>query len=65
MPYLDRDGVDIFYEQQGAGDTTVLLSHGFSATSSMWHEKVKALALKHRVITWGMRGHGKSNSPNG
>lgn len=64
MPFLDRDGVDIYYEQQGAGDATILLSHGYSATSSMWRGQVEALRHDFCVITWDMRGHGQSSSPD-
>ena len=35
MPYLDRDGVRIYYEERGAGPA-VLLTHGYSASARMW-----------------------------
>ena len=65
MPTLERDGVSIFYEQHGIapGSPTILLSHGYSATSAMWAGQVKALADKYNIITWDMRGHGQSDSP--
>ena len=62
MAYLDRDGVRIYYEDHGSGPA-VLLSHGYSATSRMWEGQVAALKDRYRVITWDMRGHGKSDSP--
>lgn len=64
MPMLDREGVRINYEMAGEGPT-VLLTHGFSASSAMWRDNVPALVeAGHRVITWDMRGHGKSDSPD-
>ena len=65
MTTLERDGVSIFYEQHGIapGSPTILLSHGYSATSAMWAGQVKALADKYNIITWDMRGHGQSDSP--
>lgn len=63
MPFIDRDGVRIFYEAAGDGPP-VLLSHGYSATSRMWQGQVEALAPRYRVITWDMRGHGQSDSPD-
>lgn len=64
MPKLARDGVDIHYEMHGAGPT-VLLSHGYSASSAMWRANVPALVeAGHRVVTWDMRGHGQSASPD-
>jgi pimeloyl-ACP methyl ester carboxylesterase len=62
MPYLDRDGVDIYYEDHGQGPA-VLLSHGYSATSRMWAGQIAALAPRYRVVVWDMRGHGESDCP--
>ena len=63
MPVLEREGVDIHYRIEGDGPA-VLLTHGFSASSAMWHQNVPALvAAGYRVITWDMRGHGQSASP--
>ena len=63
MPHLDRDGVKIYYDSTGDGPP-VLLSHGYSATAAMWANQVAALSDKYRVITWDMRGHGQSDSPD-
>lgn len=62
MPYIDRDGVKIFYDDSGTGPV-VLLSHGYAATSEMWDGQVAALSGRYRIITWDMRGHGRSDSP--
>lgn len=62
MAYLTRDGVNVYYEDHGSGPP-VLLSHGYSATSQMWTGQVAALKDKYRVITWDMRGHGQTDSP--
>ena len=68
MAYLQRDGVNIHYHDHGAhtaqsSGRAVLLSHGYSATSNMWAGQVAALA-GYRLITWDMRGHGQSDSPD-
>jgi pimeloyl-ACP methyl ester carboxylesterase len=62
MPTLNRKGVNIYYEVHGAG-LTMLLTHGFSATSEMWKANITALSQKYRVIVWDMRGHGQSDYP--
>ena len=62
MAHINRDGVKIYYEDHGRGPA-VLLSHGYSATSGMWKSQVEALQDRYRVITWDMRGHGQSDSP--
>ena len=62
MPYLNRDGVQIYYEQRGQGPA-VLLSHGYSASARMWDGQMKALSDRYHLITWDMRGHDRSDSP--
>ena len=62
MPKLDRDGVQIHYEVHGKGPA-LLLTHGFSATGEMWRGQLEALTPDFTVITWGMRGHGRSDYP--
>jgi pimeloyl-ACP methyl ester carboxylesterase len=62
MPTLTRDGIEIWYESRGTGPA-LLLTHGFSATCEMWRGQVEAFARDWRVITWDVRGHGRSGSP--
>lgn len=62
MPVLPRDGVNIYFEVHGSGPA-VLLTHGYSATSQMWSGQIESLAADHTLITWDMRGHGRSDSP--
>ena len=63
MATLNRDGVNLYYEVHGEGPT-ILLTHGYSATSQMWAGQVDALSKDHRLVTWDMRGHGRSDSPD-
>ncbi|HVA73587.1 MAG TPA: alpha/beta fold hydrolase [Acidimicrobiales bacterium] len=69
MPELDRDGVAIHYEVHGphAGEArgpALLLSHGYGATTQMWNGNLPALARDRVVVTWDIRGHGRSDSPD-
>ncbi len=65
MPYIDRDGVNIYYDAQGPkGALPVLLSHGHAAATQMWAAQVEALRQKFRIITWDLRGHGRSDCPD-
>ncbi len=63
MATINRGGVNIYFEDHGSGPA-VLLSHGYSATSQMWTGQVAALSDRYRVITWDMRGHGQTDSPD-
>jgi pimeloyl-ACP methyl ester carboxylesterase len=63
MPQLNRDGVKLHYEVHGSGPP-LLLTHGYSSTSAMWQGQIEALAKRHTLILWDMRGHGQSDYPD-
>jgi pimeloyl-ACP methyl ester carboxylesterase len=63
MPYLNRNGVNIYYEERGSGPA-VLLSHGYSASARMWKAQMDALSDRYHLIAWDMRGHDRSDSPD-
>src|SRR2546423_8416337 len=63
MAYLDRDGVGIYYESTGSGPA-FLLTHGFAASSRMFASNVDALAKDHTVVSWDLRGHGRTDYPD-
>ena len=60
---LNRDGINLHYEIHGLGPT-ILLSHGYSATSEMWQGQIAPLSRGHQLILWDMRGHGQTDSPD-
>ena len=62
MPFLDRNGIKIYYEDHGHGPA-ILMSHGYSATCRMWDAQIAAFAPRHRIIVWDMRGHGETDDP--
>lgn len=62
MSTLDRDGLRIHYEVVGRGPA-LLLTHGFTGSSADFEKCRDALARENTVITWDLRGHGKSDSP--
>lgn len=63
MPSARLNGIDIEYQDGGSGPP-VLLSHGYSATGRMWDGQREALGGRYRVVSWDMRGHGSTSSPD-
>jgi pimeloyl-ACP methyl ester carboxylesterase len=68
MPVLTRPCGKISFEVvKSAQHTTsppLLLSHGFGATSAMFAANVPTFATHRNVITWDLRGHGATESPD-
>jgi len=69
MPYVQNDGVEIFYESVGEG-FPVILQHGLTDNYEGWYGKsrevnyVKTLQDKYQVVLLDARGHGKSGKPH-
>jgi pimeloyl-ACP methyl ester carboxylesterase len=57
------NGIEIEYQDGGQG-SPVLLGHGYSATGRMWDGQRAALGERYRIISWDMRGHGQTESPD-
>jgi len=56
------DGATLHHEVHGAGDATVLLVTGTSASVGLWTAPVlEALAARHRVVVYDHRGMGGSS----
>ena len=69
MPHLSNQGVRIHYRdeyrdqgQKNQGPA-LLLTHGYGASLSMWEPQVAALRDSCRPISWDLRGHAGSDSP--
>ncbi len=64
MPILNHNNGNINYDVKGEGDPIVLI-HGFGLDSRIWGKQVEELSKTNKVITYDMRGFGKSSLPNG
>src|SRR5713226_1388630 len=62
--FVERNGVNIFYEVFGTGEPTVLLLPTWSILHSrFWKAQVPYLARHCRVLTFDGRGNGRSSRP--
>ena len=58
MPFANINGIKVYYEVHGDGDTIVLLHYGFGSTK-MWKDIYPRLVEKgYRVIMYDRRGYG-------
>jgi 3-oxoadipate enol-lactonase len=60
MPYLDLGDARIHYTDEGAGDETIVFSHGLLLSGRMFASQVAHLKGRYRCITFDHRGQGKS-----
>jgi pimeloyl-ACP methyl ester carboxylesterase len=61
--YVERDGVKVFYEVFGDGNSlTLVLTHGWLIChSELWKMQVGYLSRHYRVIKWDWPGNGRSD----
>jgi pimeloyl-[acyl-carrier protein] methyl ester esterase len=62
MAYLERDGGQVYYEDHGSGERTVLLLHGWGMSLRVWDAVLLALLKAgYRVVLMDHRGCGGSD----
>jgi pimeloyl-ACP methyl ester carboxylesterase len=64
--FLSRsDGARIAYAVHGeeTGQPPLLLTHGFAIDQTLWDPNLADLAADRRVVTWDIRGHGRTDAP--
>lgn len=60
MPFIEANGVKLFYEESGEGKETLVFSHGLLWSHHMFAAQVEELSKTYRVIAYDHRGQGKS-----
>ncbi len=66
MPYTTIDGIQIYYELQGAeGKPVILFLHGLGSSIRDWEFQLPHFSKNYRVLLIDMRGHGRSDKPKG
>lgn len=62
--FADINGTRLYYERRGRGPV-MLLVHGATLDHRMWQPQVDALVARFDVITYDLRGFGRSALPDG
>jgi 3-oxoadipate enol-lactonase len=63
MPKIHVNGIDLFYDIRGRGESLILIA-GFDCDSSYWSAVMPALENKYQVIRLDNRGVGQSSAPD-
>ena len=63
MQTLNRDGVNLAYEEAGHGAPPLLLVHGFCGNHTHLRPQFDYFRGRHRVVAVDRRGHGESDKP--
>ncbi len=57
------DGTRIFFEALGEGAPPIILTDGIGCDGFAWRYLAPRLGLRHQVVHWHFRGHGRSGPP--
>ncbi len=63
--HVSANGIQLHYEQTGETGPLVVLTHGLGGRLDFFAPHVEALAARHRVLRWDLRGAGRSEKPVG
>ena len=64
MPYIQSNGIQMYYEEQGSGDPLLLIM-GITAPGSVWEKHADYWSQSFRCIMPDNRGVGFSDKPEG
>jgi pimeloyl-ACP methyl ester carboxylesterase len=65
VPFVDVDGVRLYYRASGRGTQPMVFVHGYMGDTSHWDAQAREFGRDHRVIRVDLRGHGRSAKPQG
>jgi len=64
MPILKIQDIGLYYELTGEG-SPLLFVHGLGSSTRDWENQIPYFSHHYKVITYDVRGHGKSDKPPG
>lgn len=59
MPTAETNGIETYYHDHGDGHP-IVVAHGAGADHQIWTERLQPLTDDYRIITYDLRGHGKT-----
>jgi pimeloyl-ACP methyl ester carboxylesterase len=65
LPQVTRDGLSLYYEQEGQGEPPLVLVHGWCCDHTVFESQAEHFRSAHEVISVDLRGCGASDRPEG
>lgn len=62
MPYHTLEKIQFYYELHGKNEALVFI-HGLGASTQDWDAQVSFFEKKYQILTFDLRGHGKTDKP--
>lgn len=62
MPYAESDGVKLYYEEHGKGET-ILFVHEMAGDLRSWAPQIRYFARRYRCVAYNARGYPPSQVP--
>jgi pimeloyl-ACP methyl ester carboxylesterase len=63
MPYVQIEGLKIYYIEKGNGPETILLIHGNVSSTEYWDKFLNLLPSQYRAVAFDLRGCGLTEHP--
>ncbi len=60
MPFIKVNNANLYYEEEGSGDETIVFSHSYLMNSSHFKYQIAELKKAYRCLAYDHRGHGRS-----
>lgn len=60
MPHITVNSAKLYYDEQGAGEGSIVFAHGLLFNTSMFDNQIEALREHYRCIRFDFRGQGHS-----
>jgi 3-oxoadipate enol-lactonase len=64
MAQISANDINLYYEVHGDGQPLIFI-HGLGSSTDDWEFQVPEFSKSYRVITFDLRGHGRSDKPAG